>query len=205
MQSLLVVMGTTAIIQNPLLASKEVEDFALRYAEHHLNDKGMLIKTDNIVLMATNVQSVSKDFTFVIPDGRNPEQVNKIVIPADNFNKEVLQGTRQSLEYSYVLWSFIINHWLHSYVLSLLDPYVVCVVVAVLLQFFYTSALCWMFVEGIQLYLQIVKVFNSNVKMRQVYGFAWGKYSFPTLLIICSLSIAGNDPKGLSSFVSHDL
>ncbi|KAK3742744.1 hypothetical protein QZH41_018970, partial [Actinostola sp. cb2023] len=76
-----------------------------------------------------------------------------------------------------------------------------CVTVAALLQFFYTSALCWMLAEGIQLYLQVVKVFNSNLKMRQIYGFAWG---FPTLLIICSLSIAVNNADGLASFVRED-
>ncbi|KAK3726427.1 hypothetical protein QZH41_014935, partial [Actinostola sp. cb2023] len=52
-----------------------------------------------------------------------------------------------------------------------------CVTVAALLQFFYTSALCWMLAEGIQLYLQVVKVFNSHLKMRQIYGFAWGRFS----------------------------
>ncbi|XP_031558786.1 adhesion G protein-coupled receptor L4-like [Actinia tenebrosa] len=78
---------------------------------------------------------------------------------------------------------------------------VVCVSVAVLLQLFYTSALCWMFAEGIQLYMQVIKVFNTNLKMRQVYGFAWG---FPLLLITVSLSIAGNGSGGLSSFVNDD-
>ncbi|XP_028517823.1 adhesion G-protein coupled receptor D1 [Exaiptasia diaphana] len=59
-----------------------------------------------------------------------------------------------------------------------------------------------MFAEGLQLYQQIVKVFNSSLKMKQVYCFAWG---MPTLLIVCSLGIAGNHQDGFSSLVSKDL
>ncbi|XP_031558808.1 adhesion G-protein coupled receptor D1-like [Actinia tenebrosa] len=76
-----------------------------------------------------------------------------------------------------------------------------CISVAALMQLFYTSALCWMSAEGIQLYMQVVKVFNTNLKMRQVYGFAWG---FPLLLMVVSLSIASNGHGGLASFVNEE-
>ncbi|XP_031558809.1 adhesion G protein-coupled receptor L4-like [Actinia tenebrosa] len=76
---------------------------------------------------------------------------------------------------------------------------ILCISVAALMQLFYTSALCWMFAEGIQLYMQVIKVFNTNLKMRQVYGFAWG---LPLILIVVSLSIAGNGSGGLPSFVN---
>ena len=50
-----------------------------------------------------------------------------------------------------------------------------CVAVAALMQYFLMAAFCWMLVEGIYLYLFVVKVYNINDKMRMYYVMSWGK------------------------------
>ena len=52
---------------------------------------------------------------------------------------------------------------------------VACVTVAALMQYFFMAALCWMLVEGICLYLFVVKVYNFNHKMSVYHGMSWGK------------------------------
>ncbi|XP_022790917.1 adhesion G protein-coupled receptor L4-like [Stylophora pistillata] len=55
----------------------------------------------------------------------------------------------------------------------------VCVTVAALMQYFMMAAFCWMLVEGIYLYLFVVKVYNINTKMYMYHIISWGilKYS----------------------------
>ena len=48
-----------------------------------------------------------------------------------------------------------------------------CVTVAALMQYFLMVAFCWMLVEGIYLYLFVVKVYN--IKMKMYYVMSWGK------------------------------
>jgi len=75
----------------------------------------------------------------------------------------------------------------------------VCVAVAALMQYFLIAAFCWMLVEGIYLYLFVVKVYNINSNMKMYYVMSWG---FPALMVAISLSIAsGKD--GMQSFVSE--
>ena len=50
----------------------------------------------------------------------------------------------------------------------------VCVTVAVLMQYFLMAAFCWMLVEGIYLYLFVVKVYNINTKMHMYHVMSWG-------------------------------
>ena len=50
-----------------------------------------------------------------------------------------------------------------------------CVAVAVLMQYFLMVAFCWMLVEGIYLYLFVVKVYNINSKMNMYYVTSLGK------------------------------
>lgn len=73
-----------------------------------------------------------------------------------------------------------------------------CIVVAALVQYFLMAAFCWMLVEGIHLYLFVVKVYNVGNKLRICHGMSWG---LPALIVAISLSIAaGKD--GIDSFVS---
>ena len=50
-----------------------------------------------------------------------------------------------------------------------------CVAVAALMQYFLMAAFCWMLVEGIYLYLFVVKVYNINNKMTIYHVMSWGK------------------------------
>ena len=50
-----------------------------------------------------------------------------------------------------------------------------CVAVAALLQYFLMAAFCWMLVEGIYLYLFVVKVYNIVDKMRVYQAISWGE------------------------------
>ena len=52
-----------------------------------------------------------------------------------------------------------------------------CVAVAALMQYFFMAAFCWMLVEGIYLYLFVVKVYNINNKLKMYYVMSWGKFS----------------------------
>ena len=50
----------------------------------------------------------------------------------------------------------------------------VCVMVAAIMQYFLMAAFCWMLVEGIYLYLFVVKVYNINTKMHMYHVMSWG-------------------------------
>ena len=40
------------------------------------------------------------------------------------------------------------------------------------------AAFCWMLVEGIYLYLFVVKVYNINTKMHMYHVMSWGIYNY---------------------------
>ena len=40
------------------------------------------------------------------------------------------------------------------------------------------AAFCWMLVEGIYLYLFVVKVYNINTKMHMYHVISWGIYNY---------------------------
>ncbi|XP_022808394.1 adhesion G-protein coupled receptor D1-like [Stylophora pistillata] len=74
-----------------------------------------------------------------------------------------------------------------------------CVTVAALVQYLLMAAFCWMFIEGIYLYLFVVKVYNVGNNLKICHGVSWG---LPALIVAISLSIAaGKD--GIESFVSE--
>jgi len=74
----------------------------------------------------------------------------------------------------------------------------VCVAVAALMQYFLMAAFCWMLVEGIYLYLYVVKVYNINNKMTIYHILSWG---FPAVMVAISLSVAAGKG-GIQTFVS---
>ncbi|KAJ7361935.1 hypothetical protein OS493_014582 [Desmophyllum pertusum] len=74
----------------------------------------------------------------------------------------------------------------------------VCITVAALMQYFLMAAFCWMLVEGIYLYLFVVKVYNINNKMSIYHVMSWG---VPAVMVAISLSIAAGED-GIQSFVS---
>nr|XP_058969314.1 adhesion G-protein coupled receptor D1-like isoform X2 [Pocillopora verrucosa] len=74
----------------------------------------------------------------------------------------------------------------------------VCVIVAAIMQYFLMAAFCWMLVEGIYLYLFVVKVYNINDKMRIYHVMSWG---FPLVMVAISLSIAAGK-EGIQGYTS---
>ena len=60
-----------------------------------------------------------------------------------------------------------------------------CVTVAALLQYFLMAAFCWMLVEGIYLYLLVVKVYNIENKMYIYHVMSWGKFLKDVFLVKC--------------------
>jgi len=59
-----------------------------------------------------------------------------------------------------------------------------CVAVAALLQYFLMAAFCWMLVEGVYLYLFVVKVYNIVDKMGVYQTISWGEENRKTLSFI---------------------
>ena len=58
------------------------------------------------------------------------------------------------------------------------------------MQYFLTAAFCWMLVEGIYLYLFVVKVYNINTKMHMYHVISWGIfiiYFITTYIGSCNL------------------
>ena len=53
-----------------------------------------------------------------------------------------------------------------------------CTVAAVFMHLFYTATFTWMLCEGMQLYMKIIAVFNSDKKYSKViyYVIGWGEY-----------------------------
>ncbi|PFX14626.1 Polycystic kidney disease protein 1-like 2 [Stylophora pistillata] len=77
----------------------------------------------------------------------------------------------------------------------------VCVTVAALMQYFLMAAFCWMLVEGIYLYLFVVKVYNINTKMHMYHVMSWG---LPLVMVAISLCIAAGK-EGIKSYTSDKL
>ncbi|EDO45462.1 predicted protein, partial [Nematostella vectensis] len=50
-----------------------------------------------------------------------------------------------------------------------------CIFVAIVIHYMYLVAFGWMMLEGVYLYLMVVKVFNTDVKMKLYYAFSYGK------------------------------
>ncbi|KAF6038183.1 hypothetical protein EB796_003514 [Bugula neritina] len=64
---------------------------------------------------------------------------------------------------------------------------VACAAVAALLHYFFTATFTWMLCEGIQLYVKIITVFNSNSRFKQPFYYIIG---WVTPLVIVSISMA---------------
>ncbi|XP_070551371.1 adhesion G-protein coupled receptor D1-like [Ptychodera flava] len=65
---------------------------------------------------------------------------------------------------------------------------IACTAVSALLHYFFTSVFCWMLVEGIQIYLQLVVVFNTALKKRFVVYHLTG-WGVPFVVVAISVGI----------------
>lgn len=53
-----------------------------------------------------------------------------------------------------------------------------CVIVVIIINYFYFVVFVWMVMEGVMFYLKVVKVFNVDISIRIFYVFVWGKKNF---------------------------
>ncbi|XP_038049205.1 adhesion G-protein coupled receptor D1-like [Patiria miniata] len=63
---------------------------------------------------------------------------------------------------------------------------VTCAVVAMLLYFFNTAIFCWMLIEGVQIYFQVVVVFVNAERLKMYILTGWG---FPLILTVITTAI----------------
>ena len=65
--------------------------------------------------------------------------------------------------------------WHGQFVMSI-STQASCVVVAVLLQYLFTSAFCWMLCEGVMLYMMLITVFGNKLNRQWFYFIlGWGE------------------------------
>ncbi|XP_044181267.1 adhesion G protein-coupled receptor L4-like [Acropora millepora] len=79
-----------------------------------------------------------------------------------------------------------------------LEPKGLCVFVAALIHYFYLVGFAWMFFEGVYLYLMVVKVFNTEIRLRALYSVAWG---CPVGIVVLSIVLAACQEGGLHSYI----
>jgi len=77
---------------------------------------------------------------------------------------------------------------------------VLCITVAALIHYFYLSSFCWMLIEGIMLYLLIIEVYNTELKLPLCYGFSLG---FPGLVVGGTLIIAHLRREGIHQYTAN--
>ncbi|XP_067218567.1 adhesion G protein-coupled receptor L2-like isoform X1 [Chanodichthys erythropterus] len=71
--------------------------------------------------------------------------------------------------------------------INMTEPPIICSVIAGLLHFFFLAAFSWMCLEGVQLFLMLVEVFESEFSRRKYY-YASG-YLFPCVVVGISAAI----------------
>ncbi|KAG8441270.1 hypothetical protein GDO86_006849 [Hymenochirus boettgeri] len=96
-----------------------------------------------------------------------------------------IQGTRTTI-HTFLCASLFLGHVI--FLLGIKAHYneVACSVVAGFLHLFYLSAFCWMFLEGLELYFMLVKVFNTHLKKRYLLMIGYG---VPAAIVIISASV----------------
>ncbi|XP_063043004.1 adhesion G protein-coupled receptor L3-like [Engraulis encrasicolus] len=67
------------------------------------------------------------------------------------------------------------------------DQPIACAVFAALLHFFFLAAFTWMFLEGVQLYVMLVEVFESEHSRRRYYYMVG--YGVPALIVAISAAV----------------
>ncbi|XP_051989781.1 adhesion G protein-coupled receptor L2-like isoform X1 [Xyrauchen texanus] len=70
---------------------------------------------------------------------------------------------------------------------NMTEPPIVCSIIAGVLHFFFLAAFAWMCLEGVQLFLMLVEVFESEFSRRKYYYVSG--YLFPTVVVGISAAI----------------
>ncbi|CAB1317378.1 unnamed protein product, partial [Coregonus sp. 'balchen'] len=71
--------------------------------------------------------------------------------------------------------------------INMTEPKLVCSIIAGVLHFFFLAAFAWMCLEGVQLYLMLVEVFESEFSRRKYYYVSG--YLFPAVVVGISVAI----------------
>ncbi|XP_051556558.1 adhesion G protein-coupled receptor L2-like isoform X4 [Myxocyprinus asiaticus] len=71
--------------------------------------------------------------------------------------------------------------------INMTEPPIVCSIIAGVLHFFFLAAFAWMCLEGVQLFLMLVEVFESEFSRRKYYYVSG--YLFPTVVVGISAAI----------------
>ncbi|XP_048107730.1 adhesion G protein-coupled receptor L2 isoform X32 [Alosa alosa] len=71
--------------------------------------------------------------------------------------------------------------------IDMTEPRIGCSIIAGILHFFFLASFSWMCLEGVQLYLMLVEVFESEYS-RKKYYYVSG-YLFPTIVVIVSAAV----------------
>ncbi|XP_068761358.1 adhesion G-protein coupled receptor D1-like [Montipora capricornis] len=74
-----------------------------------------------------------------------------------------------------------------------------CVFIAAFIHYFYLVGFAWMLFEGVYLYLKVVKVFNTEVRMRLFFAVSWG---VPAGIVALSIAFASSQDGGIHSYVN---
>ncbi|XP_078355773.1 adhesion G protein-coupled receptor L4-like, partial [Oculina patagonica] len=77
---------------------------------------------------------------------------------------------------------------------------VLCITVAALIHYFYLSSFCWMLIEGVMLYLFIIEVYNTELKLPLCYCFSLG---FPGIVVGGALTIAHLKSEGIHQYTAN--
>jgi len=77
-----------------------------------------------------------------------------------------------------------------------------CIAVAITVNYLYLVAFGWMVMEGVMLYLKVVKVFNISTNNMYFYGFAWGVPTIVVATTICTNVLVNGD---MSSSMREDV
>ncbi|XP_069460068.1 adhesion G protein-coupled receptor E5 isoform X2 [Ambystoma mexicanum] len=97
-----------------------------------------------------------------------------------------LQGIRNTLHLHLCVSLFLANAIFLAGI-SRVDNKTACGIVAGLLHYFYLAAFCWMCLEGVELYLMVVKVFKTNA-MKKRYMVLAG-YGVPLAIVGISAAV----------------
>ncbi|XP_022804293.1 adhesion G-protein coupled receptor D1-like [Stylophora pistillata] len=76
---------------------------------------------------------------------------------------------------------------------------VLCITVAAMIHYFYLSSFCWMLIEGVMLYLLIIEVYNTELKLRLCYLFSLG---CPGLIVGGTLIFASLNEPGINQYIT---
>ncbi|XP_068705481.1 adhesion G protein-coupled receptor L3-like isoform X2 [Montipora foliosa] len=83
--------------------------------------------------------------------------------------------------------------------INAVEPKGLCVFIAAFTHYFYLVGFAWMLFEGVYLYLKVVKVFNTEVRMRLFLAVAWG---VPAGIVALSIAFASGQDGGIHSYVN---